>query len=111
MNELMDEYGPSSGDSSDNSDDDDELGGPDFNDMNLDYQNRQQQQYDYENPIEAHQRGRCASNITSSTQNTTEDDNENSMKNRIKLLKENKVHKQEEKEDGPTEINIREAII
>ena len=34
------------------------------------------------------------------------------MKNRIKLLKENKVHKVEEKSaDGPTEINIREAII
>ena len=33
------------------------------------------------------------------------------MKNRIKSLKENKVHKQEEAENGPTEINIREAII
>ena len=81
----MDEYGPSSGDSSENSDSDDEVGGPELN---------QQQQYDYENPIEAHQR-RSNSNITSSTQNTTiaEDDNENSMKQRIKQLKENKVHK------------------
>ena len=34
------------------------------------------------------------------------------MKNRIRQLKENKVHKQDEAENnGPTDINIREAII
>ena len=45
MNELMDEYGPSSGSDNSDSDSDDEVGGPDFN---------RQEQYDYENPIEAH---------------------------------------------------------
>ena len=33
------------------------------------------------------------------------------MKNRIRQLKENKVHKQEAEDNGPTDINIREAII